>query len=243
MKKRLLRLLTGLSVALAVLIFGVVILSRALAWHQTLYHGNPGDYWIAQINGPDAAASNQADAILNAEIIPHLTEVMMHDNEDPALKLALVKELNSLPGVSIPFVPARDRRKGAARELGEYGPAARAAVPVLLQALNGGDDAVRESAAISLGSIHAEPEVVIPALIACLGEDDVNESVVTALAEFGAQARPAVPRILPLLHSYDGETQWAAAGALRKIDPDAYARATSTNSNAVTNEVGATGAK
>jgi hypothetical protein len=237
MKKRVLRLAASLIIGLGVLVLGVWVLSKELAMRETLYHGNPGAHWAAQVSAPDAAASNEANAILNAEIIPHLTEVMFHDTNDSALKLALVDGLNNLPGISVAFQPADVRRKAAAYELGEYGPAARTAVPALLQALNGGDGAVRESAAISLGSIHAEPETVIPALTRCLDDDNVNVRAAAALGEFGAAARAAVPKLISMLHTGDGESQLAATGALQKIDPEAYARARHMDQGA-TNNVG-----
>jgi HEAT repeat protein len=235
MKKRITRLAAGLIIGLAGMVLGVWVMSKELAMRETLYHGNPRDYWIAQVNAPDAAARNQANAILNAEIIPHLTDVMFHDTHDSTLKLALVSGLDGLPGISVPFMPAHDRRKSAAIELGRYGPAASNAVPALLQALNSGDDAVREGAATSLSGIHAEPEVVIPALIKCLDDDDVNVRAAGALGGFGPAARAAVPQLIQLLHANDGETQFAAAAALKKIDPVAYARARNAEQGAASN--------
>jgi HEAT repeat protein len=155
-----------------------------------------------------------------------------------------VDGLNSLPGIDIPFMPAYDRRKSAAHELGVYGPAAWAAVPALLQALNSlnsDDDAVRETAAISLGNIHAEPDTVIPALTQCLGDYGVNAKAVSALGQFGAAAKAAVPRVIILLQANDPETQWAAGEALRKIDPEAFARARNAANNAMTNKAVAGG--
>jgi hypothetical protein len=225
MKNRFLRLVTGLIIGLLALVLGVWILSRELAMRETLYHGRPGTYWAAQVSAPDAAASNEANTILNAEIIPNLTGVMFYDTNDSALRVGLVDALNGLPGITIPFMRADQRRKSAAYELGEYGPAARTAVPALLQALNSDDDAVRESAAISLGNIHSEPETVIPELTRCLYDDNVNARAAGALEEFGPAAKAAVPRLIMMLHTGDGESRFAAAGALQKIDPEAYARA------------------
>jgi HEAT repeats len=235
MKKRIVRLAAGMIIGLAVLVLGVWALSKELAMRETLYHGNPAAYWIVQVNAPDAAASNRANAVLNAEIIPHLTDVMFHDTHDSSLKLALVDGLDGLPGISVPFMPAHDRRKSAAFELGKYGPAASNAVPALLQALISSDDAVREGAALSLGGIHCEPEVVIPVLIRCLGDDDVSERAASGLADFGAAAKAAVPQLTHLLHVNDREIQWAAGEALKKIDPEAYAQARNAEQGAANN--------
>ncbi len=235
MKKRVIRLTTGLVVGIGMLILGVWILSKELAMPETLYEGRPGEYWAAQLNGADAAASKQANAILNAEIIPNLTKVMFFDTNDSALRVGLIKALNGLPGITIPFMPADDRRKSAAIELGKFGPAARAGVPALLRALNGNDDAVHECAAISLGIIHAEPDLVIPALTRWLDADGVKDRAATALGEFGPAAKAAVPKLVTLLQENDPETQFAASQALRAIDSEAYARAKSENQGATNN--------
>jgi HEAT repeat protein len=55
-------------------------------------------------------------------------------------------------------------RVGAARALGEVGPAAKEAVPALIAALKGMDDGVRESAASALGRIGPAAREAIPAL-------------------------------------------------------------------------------
>jgi hypothetical protein len=238
MKKRFLRLATGLIIGLMVLALGVWILIKELAMRETFYHGRPGAYWAAQLSAPDAAASNEANTILNVEIIPNLTGVMFYDTNDSALRVGLVDALNGLPGVTIPFMRAEQRRKSAVFELGEYGPAARTAVPALLRALNGDDDAVREGAASSLGNIRSEPETVIPALTRCLYDDSVNESAAYALGEFGPAAEAAVPQLVVMLHTGDGETQFAALQALKKIDAGAYARARLMRQG-VTNNTGA----
>jgi HEAT repeat protein len=210
-----------------------------------LYHGKPDKYWKVQVNAADATASNEANSILNAEIIPNLTQVMFHDTNDSALKLALVDKLNDLPGIEILFMPAQDRREAAAYELGYFGPAARSAVPALLEVLNGNDEAVHKPAVISLGCIRAEPATVIPALMRCLNDDYVNIKAVSALGQFGAAARAAVPQIIILMQANDPETKWAAGEALTEIDPDAYARARNavqgTTNSAVVKEAGAMG--
>ena len=238
MKKRFLRLATGLIIGLVVLVAGVWILSKELAMRETLYHGQPGAYWAARLSAPDAAASNEANSILNVEIIPNLTAAMSFDTNDSALRVGLVDALSGLPGISIPFMRAEQRRTSAAFELGEYGPAARTAVPALLRALNSDDAAVREGAASSLGNIRCEPETVIPALTRCLSDDGVNERAAYALAEFGPDAEAAVPQLVIMLHTGDGETHLAALQALKKIDAGAYARAKPMGSSA-TNNAGA----
>jgi HEAT repeats len=225
MKKRCLRLSAGLFVGVVLLCAGVWGASKLLATPGSSYRGKPADYWIIQLSSPDSAVSNAACVVLENEIIPHLTEVMFHDTNDSAFKLRMVDALEGLPGISVDFEPADVRRKAATYELGEYGPAAHKAVPALLQALVSDDDAVRETAAMSLGAIHADPEEVVPILTRYLHVDEVNVRAAGALGNFGPAAKPAVPGLVWMLHTGDGESQLAAREALKLIDPDAYAQA------------------
>lgn len=69
--------------------------------------------------------------------------------------------------------------------------------------------------------------VIIPQLAALLDDpqDDVPENAVKSLGQFGSLARPAVPKLLPLLQSRDKDRFLAAKAALRQIDPEAAAKA------------------
>lgn len=224
MKKRFLRLIAGLIGGIAVLAVGVWGLSKSLATPETSYRGKPCEYWVTQLSGPDASASNAAATVLNNEIIPYLTNVMFHDTHDPAWKLRLVEALDGLPGIEVDFQPADVRRKAATYELGEYGPAARKAVPSLLQALLSDDDAVRETAARSLGTIDADPEDVIPVLVGCLIDDNVNARAAGALGVYGQLAKPAVPELVRMWQRSDSKSRLAAGEALKLIDAGAYAQ-------------------
>lgn len=225
MKKRCLRVSVGLFSGLAILVGGAWGLSKALATPESSYQGKSCEYWVMQLGSPDTGASNAAGVVLDNEIIPHLTNVMFHDTHDPAWKLRLVDALDGLPGITVNFEPADVRRKAATYELGEYGPAARKAVPALLRALISEDDAVRETAARSLGSIGADPQEVIPVLTQYLIDDNVNSKAASALGGFGPAAKSAVPGLVRMLHTGNGESQMASREALKRIDPDAYAAA------------------
>jgi HEAT repeat protein len=150
---------------------------------------------------------------------------MFHDTHDWALRVRLVDALNTLPGVNIYYNPADGRRSLAARLIGDFGPPAKAAVPVLIQALKGSDKAVHEAAIAALGKIHSEPETVIPLLIPYLDDENVNDEAADALANYGRLAKPAVPKLIPLLKARDKDAREAAQKALVKIDPEAAAQA------------------
>jgi HEAT repeat protein len=204
--------------------------------YEVLYAGKPIDYWQQQLDGQDTAASNQAFVVVNTQIVPQLVDTMFHDTNDSRLRVWLVETLNSLPEVRINFSDATQRRMNAACEIGEFGPAAKAAISALVQAVKGTDTLIRETAVVALGKIHSDPETVIPLLTTCLDDDNLNDEAATALGYFGSLAKPAVPKIIPLLNVPDDDTRTAAAEALTKIDPEAYARVTNAIQKAKTGD-------
>lgn len=226
------RVLIGLILGIAVLVGGVWTLTKTLGnMEPTLYHGQTLAYWAEQVSAKDVAASNQANAILNAEIIPQLTNQMFHDTYDSALRMELIDTLNGLPHIWIYYLAAPSRRGMAATSLGDFGPASAAAVPALMQAVQGTDTWVHETAITSLGKIHSEPATVIPFLTKYLEDDNLNDEAATALSYYGSLAEPAVPKIIPLLHAADDDAQAAAIAALKKIDPAALTNAMKGTTN------------
>jgi hypothetical protein len=219
------RMSVAVIAGLAIVFGGVWLLTRTLGEHETLYRGKPADYWSAQLNGPGASASNQANAVVSGEIIPSLVNVMFCDTNDSRLRLALVDKLNTLPGVNIYFEPADGRRALAARGLGEFGLAAKPAIPVLLQALKSKDTIVHGPAVAALGKIHGEPDTIIPLLIGYLDDNELNDEAATALGNFGPQAKAALPKLIPMLEIPNKDLHHALVGALKQIDPAAAAQA------------------
>jgi HEAT repeat protein len=197
--------------------------------------GKPIEGWQEQLNGHDSRASNEAFTVANERIIPQLTDVMLHDTNDSRLRLSLIDTLNGLPGVQIYFRAAGIRRSEAAQSLGELGPAARSAVPALVQAVKGTDEMVHGAAIKALGKIHSDPDTLIPLLIGYLDDKDLNDEAALALANYGSLAKAAVPKIVPLLQAPDKDARKAATEALKKIDPAAYAAASKTVQEAATN--------
>jgi HEAT repeat protein len=177
------------------------------------------------LNAPDAGASNQAVEVLNDQVIPQLADQMFHDTNDSKLRESLVEALARLPGVHVTYSTAMTRRMGAALELGNFGPRAKAAVPSLIQALKGPQTELYESAIQSLGNIHSDPDQIIPLLTPYLTNDDLQEYATVALGNYGGLAREAFPKILPLLHAGDTHVRIAARRALVQIDPEAAEKA------------------
>lgn len=225
LRVRLLRIVVGVLIGFTVLIAGVAILIRTLGERDTRYEGKFVYEWIGQLQSKNPALSNTANLALNRTIIPALTRAMVQDTNDSRLRAALIEYLNTLPNVNIFYRPAARRRAEAASLLGQFGPAANAATPLLLQVLRGPDEDVRPSAAIALGKIQADPDVAIPLLIRCLDDKGLDDAAALALAEYGAQAKAAVPKLLQLTKIPDKDLHHAVGLALQKIDPAAAAQA------------------
>ncbi|MGA2863400.1 MAG: HEAT repeat domain-containing protein [Verrucomicrobiota bacterium] len=222
MLARLKRILIGVAVGLALLAGAVWLLIHTLGERETLYQGKTLYYWVGQMNSPAAALSNQTRLVLDTEIIPQLARTMFHDTNDSPLRLALIEELNSLPGVQIYFPRAGSRRAWAANSLGTIGPGARQTIPDLIKALKGNDPAVRPAAARALGQLQGQPDTVIPLLIACLDDpqEGVPEAAAEALGLFGPRSKAAAPKLLQLLKIPDKDLQAAIRLALKRIDPE-----------------------
>jgi HEAT repeats len=107
--------------------------------------------------------------------------------------------------------------------LGHIGPAARSAIPLLLQAADSHDDMVRASAVWSLGAIHSEPEIVAPAMTTLLRDPNrtIRFFAAKSLEKFGTNAQMATTNLAELLKDSDASTREAARHALKVIDPEA----------------------
>lgn len=114
-------------------------------------------------------------------------------------------------------------RCSLAKVLGGMGPAAKQAVPALIQGLGDTNNAACASAIIALGRIHSEPGLAVPALVKCLGRQDgyIPLRVAYTLAEFGADAKPAIPALVQLLQGSDENVRTAVQIAVKRIDPEA----------------------
>jgi hypothetical protein len=225
MKYRAIRMLLCVVAGLAIIAGTLWLLSRTLGDHPALYAGRPLDEWVPQLTNQDATISNQANDVLNSQIIPRLVDQMFHDTNDSQVRIVLVQSLNRIPGLRLNYSHSASRRIGAEMEIGNCGPPAKAAVPSLIQALEGSQEELHEAAIQSLGKIHANPDLVIPLLIPCLTNNDLNEDAAIALANYGPVAKAVFPNLLPLLKAGDPHTRKAARFALKRIDPEAAAKA------------------
>jgi len=105
--------------------------------------------------------------------------------------------------------------------IGEIGPAAKSAIPLLLKAATATNmnPTVWENSLIALGSIHSEPEVVLPALENIIHDPRKLARLLGVLdiGEFGTNALPATASLLELLKDQDIKVRGATLSALGRI--------------------------
>ncbi len=116
-------------------------------------------------------------------------------------------------------------RDSAAFALCQIGPAAKEAVPALLESL--ADAAARNNAFAALRSIGAHPEVVVPVLVGHLSSTNRDQqlSALFCLSRLGPNSRAAVPVLVTALSNSDPDLRCGASNALRRIDPEAAVKA------------------
>ena len=110
------------------------------------------------------------------------------------------------------------------------GPAAKAAVPILVQLLQADHNEEKKlhaAAALALAGIGREAEPSVPFLAQTLQEEDsqARQYAAYALGEIGPAAKIAVPLLIVAMHDKNGKVSGYAAIALNKIDPFAAAQA------------------
>ncbi len=192
--------------------------------------------------------------IIKPPMIPILVKGL--EDEDSSIRFVTLKVLQGLaeslaaPSPRDPDRPAppawsyaggRERQ----RELGSL--LARS----LLRCLTDREFRVRWAAAETLGVFHAEPKLVIPALVKMMkteegrlpvdgltfrpfqldyilgrsdkGTDPLRMVAIRALGAYGRDAASTVPVILPFLKDQDPRVRWFAAEAIANIGPEARA--------------------
>jgi hypothetical protein len=111
--------------------------------------------------------------------------------------------------------------------LAYIGPDSEPAIPQLLQRLQQSNsvNVLQWSATWALGAIHRRPNLVLSCLVGNLNSTNslpglgnvLRHNSIQAVAEYGPQAKSAVPALLPFLESPDLGTRKHASNALARI--------------------------
>ena len=122
----------------------------------------------------------------------------------------------------------------AAAALGEIGPGAKSALPVLQKRLSDKDPNIRVSSAAIIGKIGGEPDEFVPVVIQCLPV--INWETVgyalDLLVRYKDYAKDAIPVLEKILNNTPDSSnptnrtvRTEVIAALRQIDPEAASRA------------------
>ncbi|MEM1068271.1 MAG: HEAT repeat domain-containing protein [Planctomycetota bacterium] len=156
-----------------------------------------------------------ANSFVFAVVIMLLSDSPLEAQESDRIeeiRRALKDITSDVPAVLVP----------AAGLLQCIGPADREAIPIFVRTLtNARNHAVpRIRSAIALGSIHADPEVVVPALKSVLLDQnaELRHVAADALGRFGTDAKPAATSLRKLLKDEHANVRVAAASSLILMD-------------------------
>ncbi len=126
--------------------------------------------------------------------------------------------------LSMDSLSAMDSRVAVSRALIDIGPAA---IPPFLRWAASTNEDERLIAVHALSQIHARPSEVVPVLVKFLSHTNVQVRIEVAegLGNFEAEARQTVPALVQLLSDRNGIVRESATNTLKKIDPEAAAKA------------------
>ena len=155
-----------------------------------------------------------------APVVPQLIQLLQDEHTSYPAALAL-------SGVGSPAVPALVQtlthesawvRMGAVQAL-NFMHGAEEAIPDLLKSLDDPEPAVRGCAAIALGDMRRQSQIVVPKLLESLSDTNssVRASAARALALFEVEAYVAVPTLMELQNDPNAEVRKEASAALKKV--------------------------
>jgi hypothetical protein len=169
------------------------------------------------------------------------THVGLRDNSEKIRRTGAhgLAALGTNAGAAVPDLidvathhPESDGRYTAVFALRTLGSAAEPAIPLFIQCLTNKVATIRDEAAVGLGTVHRQPEIVVPALIRYLefiknspARTFEYRDAIQSLAQFGNEAKPAVPTLLSLLDDPHAEVREAITNWLWKIDAQAASNA------------------
>jgi HEAT repeat protein len=202
---------------------GALLLFAAVAFASYFsvlrYRGHSLDYWVTKLkqgNQREKSLAREAMQHFGPRAMPSLIEVL--ERQDPAWKLNLIKRFPPLYRCLRATWP--QDRAYAAVALGELGRQATDAIPALERLALTIGPAYEPAVEAALMKIKGEP---LTAVIDGLAKFDAPKWSKMALivAEFGTNARPALPVLCKALNAPSSYEHWAAAYAIGHICSDA----------------------
>ncbi len=208
MKRRLPIILAGLLLVIAALAGYRMRPSR----NEPTIDGKYASEWIQQLAHSDNDVLDRDQAIrsltqLDAAAVPALVEALQ--KQDSFYTRNFDSFGAHLPGFVLKLAPAPepslDVRRAAARQLGELGSSARAAIPALCNALKDPDRVVRGYAYTTLNQLSAKPEDIINGLVGALHSPDPDIRVFAAgeLGLFVPESKSAILDLTGALEDTD----------------------------------------
>jgi HEAT repeat protein len=149
--------------------------------------------------------------------------------------------LGTNAGVAVPQLieigrnhPEEDGRYVAVFALRTLGEAAEPAIPFFIECLTNQTAIIRGDAALGLGAVNRQPEIVLAALIRYLQMEktqislsnfELSDTLGILGYQFGPAAKAAVPEVVTLLTHTEMYVREAATNCLLQIDPEAAVKA------------------
>jgi hypothetical protein len=147
-----------------------------------------------------------------------ITSWIAHRSSLRSTRCEVVKDQTASPRCIVRESPENLPPLARIAPLGEIGPEASRAVPVLKALLEDVDLDIRRSAAEALCRIETPSPTGIAVLVR-LPESGADESALDSLAGLGPKAKDAIPALLRILRQ-EPERVPEVARALRRIDPE-----------------------
>jgi HEAT repeat protein len=214
------------------------------------YHGQSTRFWVKALDSDDKETRHRAIFALGAigpeaaVAVPRLATIMLEDEDRVARGQASLALSKMTPASEVALEAIAQAledkelviRMNAAMTLFRLREKARPATPALIKCIK--DDAnqtnltyfvvtIQEQMVLALGRATAGTAEGVPALTETLkgaGDDSMRRATVRALGFVGAEAKPALPLLRPMLESPNNSVRHEAEESIRKIEgekPDA----------------------
>jgi hypothetical protein len=192
--------------------------SWAPRWIWAPFSGNPADeavIYFRMLGGDGSPAIPELEALAT----------------DPTGRKSAGRAVQALGEIGLEALPALARvttnvqattRLAALLRINCLGSNAAPVAPFLLVCLGDADWRIAGNAAEIVGKLRCQPETSVPGIAKLLGRPEpvLRKVAVLSLAEFGQEARAAVPSLLDALHDPDFGVRLAATNALHGIAPE-----------------------